>query len=164
VDLPDRLDVSLRWGHHLNGGITAFSTWSLAKLRQHPNRPRHDHGDQREALGRILRAGGVSWQTTTTWEASTDPDLVTKIRQIWLAATSHPNGPAEARPDPRLRQLRTALASPGRFAGDLVSGRRPDSGSRSGQPRDVGEVTSTGRDPAEEPRLTDVRDEFVRPG
>ena len=33
----------------------------------------------RETLRRILRQGKVSWQTTTTWKASTDPDFIPKI-------------------------------------------------------------------------------------
>jgi hypothetical protein len=62
-------------------GITAFSTRSLAKLR--------DHLLGRETLRRILHAGGVSWQTTTTWKASTDPDFVAKLRRV-LALYDHP--------------------------------------------------------------------------
>lgn len=63
-------------------GITAFSTWSLTKLRAHLI----DRGTvvaiSRETLRRILRAGGVSWQTTTTWKASTDPDFIAKMHRI----------------------------------------------------------------------------------
>jgi transposase len=54
-------------------GITAFSTWSLAKLRDHLVREGIVAALSRETLRRILHAGGVSWQTTTTWKASTDP-------------------------------------------------------------------------------------------
>ena len=36
----------------------------------------------RETLRRILHAGGVSWQTTTTWKASTDPDFIPKMRRV----------------------------------------------------------------------------------
>jgi hypothetical protein len=43
----------------------------------------------REALRRILRAGGVSWQTTTTWKASTDPEFIAKMHRI-LALYDHP--------------------------------------------------------------------------
>uniref|UniRef100_UPI000E284AA5 IS630 family transposase n=1 Tax=Kutzneria buriramensis TaxID=1045776 RepID=UPI000E284AA5 len=63
-------------------GITAFATWSLAKLRAHLL----DRGTvvaiSTETLRRILRAGGVSWQTTTTWKASTDPDFIAKMHRI----------------------------------------------------------------------------------
>src|SRR4051794_292203 len=43
----------------------------------------------RETLRRILRDGGVSWQTTTTWKASTDPDFTAKMRRI-LDLYDHP--------------------------------------------------------------------------
>ncbi|MGH8964519.1 MAG: IS630 family transposase, partial [Actinomycetes bacterium] len=70
-------------------GITAFSTWSLAKLRDHLL----DEGIvaelSRETLRRILHAGGVSWQTTTTWKASTDPDFIGKMRRV-LDLYDHP--------------------------------------------------------------------------
>ena len=38
--------------------------------------------------------GGVSWQTTTTWKASTDPDFIGKMRRI-LDLYDHP--PADGR-------------------------------------------------------------------
>ncbi|WP_309117964.1 IS630 family transposase, partial [Saccharothrix sp.] len=75
-------------------GITAFSTWSLAKLRDHLL----DRGTvatvSRETLRRILRDGGVSWQATTTWKASTDPDFLAKMHRI-LDLYDHP--PADGR-------------------------------------------------------------------
>jgi hypothetical protein len=48
----------------------------------------------RETLRRILHAGGVSWQTTTTWTASTDPDFIAKMRR-GLDLYDHP--PADGR-------------------------------------------------------------------
>jgi transposase len=63
-------------------GITAFSTWSLAKLREHLLAQGIVAELSRETLRRILHAGGVSWQTTTTWKASTGPDFVPKMRRI----------------------------------------------------------------------------------
>jgi hypothetical protein len=36
-----------------------------------------------------MHAGGVSWQTTTTWKASTDPDFVAKMRRV-LDLYDHP--------------------------------------------------------------------------
>jgi transposase len=36
----------------------------------------------REHLRRILRKGGVSWQTTTTWKASNDPHFIAKMRRV----------------------------------------------------------------------------------
>jgi transposase len=70
-------------------GITAFSTWSLTKLRDHLLREGVVAAISRETLRRILHAGGVSWQTTTTWKASTDPDFVPKMRRI-LDLYDHP--------------------------------------------------------------------------
>jgi transposase len=59
-------------------GITAFSTWSLTKLRDHLLGEGIVAELSRETLRRILHAGGVSWQTTTTWKASTDPDFTAR--------------------------------------------------------------------------------------
>jgi len=75
-------------------GITACSTWSLAKLRDHLRREGIVAELSRETLRRILHAGGVSWQTTTTWKASTDPDFVSKMRRV-LGLYDHP--PADGR-------------------------------------------------------------------
>jgi transposase len=36
----------------------------------------------REHPRRILKAGGVSWQTTTTWKSSNDPDFITKMTRV----------------------------------------------------------------------------------
>jgi len=63
-------------------GITGFSTWSLTKLRDHLLAEGIVAAISRETLRRILHAGGVSWQTTTTWKASTDPDFIPKMRRI----------------------------------------------------------------------------------
>jgi hypothetical protein len=41
----------------------------------------------RETLRRILRDGGVSWQTTTTWKASTDPNFIPKSSQLKMPWT-----------------------------------------------------------------------------
>jgi hypothetical protein len=35
-----------------------------------------------ETVRRILRDGKVSWQTSTTWKASTDPDFISKMHRI----------------------------------------------------------------------------------
>jgi hypothetical protein len=53
-----------------------FSTWSLSKLAEHLVKQKVTVAISRETLRRILRAGKVSWQTTTTWKASTDPDFI----------------------------------------------------------------------------------------
>lgn len=63
-------------------GITAFSTWSLSKLREHLIQRCAVVAISTETLRQILRAGGVSWQATTTWKASTDPDFITKMQRI----------------------------------------------------------------------------------
>jgi transposase len=63
-------------------GITAFSTWSLTKLRSHLLDRGTVAAISTETLRLILRAGGVSWQTTTTWKASTDPDFIAKMQRI----------------------------------------------------------------------------------
>jgi hypothetical protein len=44
----------------------------------------------RETLRRILRAGGVSWHTTTTWKASTGPDFITKMHRVLDLYYHHP--------------------------------------------------------------------------
>ncbi|MFJ8749083.1 hypothetical protein ACIREO_07085 [Streptomyces sp. NPDC102441] len=48
----------------------------------------------RETLRRILREGKVSWQTTTTWKASTDPEFIAKMNRV-LALYDTP--PADGR-------------------------------------------------------------------
>jgi transposase len=63
-------------------GITSFSTWSLAKLAAHLIERGVVASISREHLRRLLKAGGVSWQTTTTWKASNDPDFIAKMTRI----------------------------------------------------------------------------------
>ncbi|WP_315987672.1 helix-turn-helix domain-containing protein, partial [Actinomadura sp. HBU206391] len=63
-------------------GITAFSTWSLAKLAAHLVKRGVVSAISREHLRRILKAGGVSWQTTTTWKSSNDPEFITKMTRM----------------------------------------------------------------------------------
>lgn len=75
-------------------GITGFSTWSLSKLREHLIQRRSVVAISIETLRQILRAGGVSWQATSTWKASTDPDFLAKMHRI-LALYDHP--PADGR-------------------------------------------------------------------
>jgi hypothetical protein len=36
----------------------------------------------RETLRRILHEGKVSWQTTTTWKSSNDPDFIAKMHRV----------------------------------------------------------------------------------
>ncbi|MEU1439360.1 IS630 family transposase [Streptomyces sp. NPDC005786] len=62
--------------------ITAFSTWSLTKLAEHLVKQAVVPALSRETLRRILREGKVSWQTTTTWKSSNDPDFIAKMRRV----------------------------------------------------------------------------------
>jgi transposase len=75
-------------------GITAFSTWSLSKLCAHLLDRGTVAAISRETLRRILHAGGISWQSTTTWKASTDPDFIAKMHRV-LDLYDHP--PADGR-------------------------------------------------------------------
>jgi transposase len=70
-------------------GLTGFSTWSLAKLRDHLLAEGIVAELSRETLRRILHDGGISWQTTTTWKASPDPEFMAKMRRI-LDLYDHP--------------------------------------------------------------------------
>ncbi len=70
-------------------GLTGFSTWSLTTLREHLLGEGIVAQLSRETLRRILHAGGVSWQTTTTWKASPDPDFIPKMRRV-LGLYDHP--------------------------------------------------------------------------
>jgi transposase len=63
-------------------GITGHSTWSLKTLAEHLAKAKVVVSISREHLRRILRAEGVSWQTTTTWKASNDPDFLAKMHRI----------------------------------------------------------------------------------
>jgi transposase len=63
-------------------GITAFSTWGLSKLADHLVRRKVTAAISRETLRRTLRASNVSWQSTTTWKASTDPDFLAKMPRV----------------------------------------------------------------------------------
>jgi transposase len=74
--------------------ITAFSTWSLAKLAERLVKQKVVPTISRETLRRILHAGKVSWKTTTTWKASTDPDFIAKMHRV-LALYDTP--PADGR-------------------------------------------------------------------
>ncbi|MDX2683769.1 IS630 family transposase [Streptomyces soliscabiei] len=75
-------------------GITGFATWNLAKLADHLTERYVVPRISRETLRRILREGKVSWQTTTTWKASADPDFIAKMHRI-LALYDTP--PADCR-------------------------------------------------------------------
>lgn len=62
--------------------IASFSTWSLTKLAEHLVKQAVVPAISRETLRRILREGKVSWQTTTTWKSSNDPDFIAKMHRI----------------------------------------------------------------------------------
>jgi transposase len=70
-------------------GITEFATWSLSKLAAHLVDRGVVASISREHLRRILKAGRVSWQTTTTWKSSNDPDFIAKMTRI-LALYDYP--------------------------------------------------------------------------
>ncbi|WSE01420.1 hypothetical protein OG758_09250 [Streptomyces sp. NBC_01474] len=61
--------------------ITAFSTWSLSRLAEHLVKHKVTVAISRETLRRILRAGKVSWKTTT-WKASTGPEFIAQMHRI----------------------------------------------------------------------------------
>ncbi|GAA3413559.1 IS630 family transposase [Streptosporangium vulgare] len=63
-------------------GITGMSTWSLRTLAEHLITQGVVAAISREHLRRILRKGGVSWQSTTTWKASTDLDFIAKMHRV----------------------------------------------------------------------------------
>ncbi|GGL16869.1 hypothetical protein GCM10010094_92120 [Streptomyces flaveus] len=69
--------------------IAAFSTWSLAKLATHLVERQVMPRISRETLRRILREGKVSWQATTTWKASNDPDFIAKMHRASWRCTTH---------------------------------------------------------------------------
>jgi transposase len=58
-----------------------FSTWSLVKLTAHLAREKITTVG-REAIRQILRKEKVSFQTTTTWKPSNDPDFVAKMLRV----------------------------------------------------------------------------------
>jgi transposase len=66
----------------------AFSTWSLTKLAEYLATA-SIASVSRESIRQILRAGGVSWQATKTWKASTDPDFLPKMHRV-LGLYDHP--------------------------------------------------------------------------
>ncbi|MFC9530225.1 hypothetical protein ACFT38_06695 [Streptomyces sp. NPDC056975] len=63
-------------------------------LAEHPVKHKVTVAISRETLRRILRAGKVSWKTTTTWKASTGPEFIAQMHRI-LALYDTP--PADGR-------------------------------------------------------------------
>ncbi|MFE2432000.1 hypothetical protein ACFXJ5_35420 [Streptomyces sp. NPDC059373] len=74
--------------------IAAFSSWSLSQLTDHVVKEKVTVAISREALRRILGAGKISWKTTTTWKASTDPEFMARMHRV-LALYDTP--PADGR-------------------------------------------------------------------
>jgi transposase len=68
-----------------------FSFWSLSKLSDHLVATGVVASISRETVRQILRSGGISWQATKTWKASTDPDFIAKMRRV-LDLYDHPPG------------------------------------------------------------------------
>jgi transposase len=71
-----------------------FSVWSLSKLAAHLVAVVVVTSISRETARQILRDGGISWQATKTWKASSDPDFVAKMHKV-LDLYDHP--PADGR-------------------------------------------------------------------
>ncbi|MFN2557791.1 MAG: IS630 family transposase [Nitriliruptorales bacterium] len=72
-----------------------FTTWSVAKLHEHLVATRVLPSDvSPEAIRRLLRRRGITFQRTKTWKASPDPDFDAKKSRI-LQLYDHP--PAEGR-------------------------------------------------------------------
>ncbi|MCD0452573.1 IS630 family transposase [Actinocorallia sp. API 0066] len=67
-------------------------TWSLAKLAAHVENVGLVTSLSRTHLARILKAGGVSWQTTTTWKSSNDPDFIAKMHAVLALYDAPPQG------------------------------------------------------------------------
>jgi transposase len=65
-----------------------FSTWSLTKLADYLAVAGIARVS-RESVRQILHAGGVRWQATKTWKASTDPDFLAKMHKV-LDLYDHP--------------------------------------------------------------------------
>ncbi len=66
-----------------------FSSWSLAKLRDHLVRRRVVPTISRSQLWRILREAGIRFQHHKTWKASPDPDFEAKKNRV-LDLYAHP--------------------------------------------------------------------------
>jgi len=66
----------------------AFSTWSLTKLAGYLAAAGIAR-ISRESVRQILHAGGVRWQATKTWKASTDPDFLLNMHRV-LDLYDHP--------------------------------------------------------------------------
>ncbi|MFI6916523.1 IS630 family transposase [Streptosporangium sp. NPDC050284] len=73
-------------------GLTGFSTWSLSKLAAHLVELRLVTSISRWHLARILKAGKVSWQTTTTWKSSNDTGFIAKMQRILALYDAPPQG------------------------------------------------------------------------
>lgn len=71
----------------------AFSTWSLSRLCE-VLRDWQIIEISRETLRKILNSGGVSWQATSTWKASSDPDFAAKMARV---LNLYDNPPADGR-------------------------------------------------------------------
>jgi transposase len=66
-----------------------FATWSLSKLCDYLIAAKVVEAISRETLRQILREGGVSWQATKTWKASTDTEFAAKLARV-LDLYDHP--------------------------------------------------------------------------
>ena len=108
----------------------AFSTWSLTKLAAYLAAAGIARVS-RESVRQILRSGGVSWQATKTWKASTDPEFLAKMHRALDLYDNPPEdgrvicadefGPLNLQPRPGRAWRPAARAQPKRdFAPDSV--------------------------------------------
>lgn len=71
-----------------------FATWSLSKLAEHLVAVGVVVSISRESVRQILRQGGISWQASKTWKASSDPDFQAKMAAV---LDLYDNPPADGR-------------------------------------------------------------------
>ncbi|WP_206669266.1 helix-turn-helix domain-containing protein [Streptomyces sp. IB2014 016-6] len=93
-------------------GLTGFATWSLSKLADHLVQRHVVPKISRETLRRILRSGKISWQATTTWKASTDPNFIAKMHGVLALYDTPPAGGRVICVDESNRSSRPCATSP----------------------------------------------------
>jgi hypothetical protein len=78
----------------------AFATWSLGKLADYLAVAGIAR-ISREAIRQIQRAGGIRWQATKTWKASTHSDFTGKMHRVLDFTTIRRIGERERWPSSR---------------------------------------------------------------
>lgn len=69
-----------------------FSTFRLSKLAQHVVAAGVIASISRESIRQILRAGGLSWQATTTWKTSNDQTPSPRCAVCWAFMITRQRG------------------------------------------------------------------------